>query len=385
MSLLSNVLGGGVSSNSIKNPFGVSGVGNIGSSFGQSGPSISANFNRLLKKKMDPTKVRGELSSLYSSPVEESIVFPKDLDDQHYIMLEVKNRVRASADKADKKRTWQTIVLPIPANLKVDYKLNYENASLGILGGAAAGGGSPKDAMSDIAALAGSKMNTIASAMGIGSNTDGDKRGASALADSVGTIGTAAGLAFLGKKASGSMLGGALTAGAVGADNVGTALMMKQGIAINPHLAQIFKGVGLRDFSYQWKFVPRDHDESRIIMKLITTLKRYSHPAYFAGQYAFDYPMEFDIRFSDAVANNLYAVNRSVLTGISVDYGAEGTPLFFDDGSPMSVSLSLNFQETIIKTAEDFGSPRRSAGSEVDGEFEQAKAGSLEPTVGNSG
>jgi hypothetical protein len=376
MGFIKDALGGGINSNSIKSPFGINGVGNIGLSFGENGPSLSANFNRLLKKAIDPSKVSGELSSLYSSPVEESIVFPKDLTDEHYMLIKVMNRTRASADNADQKRVWQTIVLPVPSNLKTDYSLNYEQASLGILGGKAAGRGSLTEGSQDIGALLANKIGNIGSEVGLGTSTDGSKRGASDMVDTATAIAGVAGAALLGKKLGGGMLGAAIGAGAVGADQVGTAVMMKQGVAVNPHLAQVFKGVGLRDFNFSWNLVARDEGESLIINKLINTLKKYSHPAYFAGSYGFDYPMEFEVEFSEHIAHNLFKINRSVLKGVNVDYGPQGIPLFFDNGMPVQVNLGLQFQETQIMTAEDFGGHPRTAGSSVDGEFEASKPGS---------
>jgi hypothetical protein len=375
MGFIKDALGGGIGSNTIKNPFGVSGIGNLGISFGQNGPSLSANFNRLLKKKLDMTSVHGETAVMFAKPVKDSIVFPKDLNDEHYMLIKIMNRTRASADNADQKRVWQTIVLPIPSNLKTEYSLNYEQASLGVLGGKAAGRGSLTEGSQDIGALLANKIGNIGSELGLGSSTDGSKRGVSDMVDTATAIAGVATAAAVGKKLGGGMLGAALGAGAVGADQVGTAMMMKQGIAVNPHLAQVFKGVGLRDFSFSWNLVARDEGESMIINKLITTLKKYSHPAYFAGEFAFDYPMEFEIEFAEHVSDNLFKINRSVLKSVTVDYGPQGVPLFFDNGMPVQVNLGLSFQETQIMTAEDFGGHPRDPGSPVHGEASASKSG----------
>ncbi len=81
------------------------------------------------------------------------------------------------------------------------------------------------------------------------------------------------------------------------------------------------------------------------------------HPSIsWGGGVFFEYPEEFDIEFSSRINPHLFNVNRSVLKSINVNYNGENIPIFFEEtGAPVSIEVSLQFQETKILTKEDFG------------------------------
>lgn len=47
---------------------------------------------------------------------------------------------------------------------------------------------------------------------------------------------------------------------------------------LNPYTEQIFQGIGLRSFTFNWKLVPRDQDEQDEIYNIIKNLRVYSTP-----------------------------------------------------------------------------------------------------------
>ena len=51
---------------------------------------------------------------------------------------------------------------------------------------------------------------------------------------------------------------------------------------------------------------------------------------------------------------DLFQIDRCVLTNMSVDYGGQGVPVFFDKtGQPYNIKVDLSFQDTKLITRED--------------------------------
>jgi len=58
---------------------------------------------------------------------------------------------------------------------------------------------------------------------------------------------------------------------------------LTQGIGgkiLNPYVEQIFKGIGMREFNFSWKLVPRNSSEQSKIHNIIKALRYYSLPNY---------------------------------------------------------------------------------------------------------
>lgn len=337
-------------SGNLENFLGSGGTGGFSISAGDNGVSVNANFNALLEKTKVGNLVNSPLADLFNNnKVKEPLQFPADLTNEHYMIFTVKNRVRQSRKDVAEDLTIRNIVLPIPSNLQTTYGAQYENADLGALGAAAAGrisGGQLAAAGNDIGELISSRINSTVGAFKSG-DTDAQVQAGAPLAAAVAT-------GVAGK------LGGGLGAG-LGAAFTGASVVqgigIDEGLAINPHMAVLFKGVDMREHSFNYKFIARNQQESIAIQKIINAYKYHMHPEYAAGSLAFKYPDEFEISFADAIAGNLYKIGTCVLKTMTVNYNGEGIPLFFDQsGAPVSIEIQLAFQETKIITRGDLDS-----------------------------
>ena len=326
---------------------GAAGKGAFSVSAGPNGVSINANFNELIKKETTGNKITSPLYPLFSNPkVKQPIVFPSDLTDEHYMIFSVMNRNRENRTAAPVETAVRNIVLPLPNNLQASYGAQYENEGLGALGAAAAGRLSSENlgkGAEDIGALISSKFNAGKDAMKSG-DSDGMLKTAAILTPIVATAAAAGGV---------GSVAGALTALGTGG-SVLSGIAVDEGLAINPHMAVLFKGVDMREHSFTYKFIARNSAESETLQTLIAVLKYHMHPGYTAGTLGFQYPDEFEISFADKIAANLYKVGTCVLKSLTVNYNGEGIPLFFEDtGQPVSIEITMAFQETQIVTREN--------------------------------
>ena len=332
---------------------------------GPDGTSISGNFQQLLQKRKVESKTRSPIKELYrpnGGKVYKPIVFPTDLDNDHYIVFNVVERNRPSRKELGTKRIIRSVVLPIPAELSVEYGVDYTTDNLGVFGGSAAGlvgGADIKNGVAGLGELIGKKVSAATDAF---KNRDTDAA-VKALAVAAPAVAAGAGAAGFGA------LAGIFLAGASAPDII-SGTSVSEGIAINPHMAVLFKGVNLKEHAFSYRLIARNEKESRLIKNIIRVFKYHMHPSYLSqSNLAFEYPDEFEIEFAQSIADNMYKVGTSVLKSFTVNYNGESTPLFFEDtGAPVVIDLQMSFQETKIMTKDDMDDPNLDTANEF-GEY----------------
>jgi hypothetical protein len=327
--------------------------GNIG--YGKDGFSFSGNFRQLINKGQKRWRSSGPLGALYQSnggKYNAPLQFPLDLDDEHYMTFHVMDRRRPSKETVEKESSIISITLPIPSNLTNQHGVGYNNENLNVLGKVAAGKISMDDLGKGFSDVQGKILERAGGAL------RGDQTDEADLTKAEGfTVAAVAATTFASAKMGGfgGLVGG--LAGLGGASQIMSGIGVAEGIAINPHTAVLFDNVNFREFGFTYKFIARNAEESTAIKNVINTFEKAMHPSIgFGGGVFFEYPEEFDIEFSSRINPHLFNVNRSVLKSINVNYNGENIPIFFEEtGAPVSIEVSLQFQETKILTKEDFG------------------------------
>lgn len=135
--------------------------------------------------------------------------------------------------------------------------------------------------------------------------------------------------------------------------NVLGALGKAEGIAQNPRIAMLFKGVNPRNFNFQFSFAPRSFEEVMQVIAIMKAFRYYSAPGFSAisdNQSFFSYPEVFDIKLFHNEEENraLFPYGISACTGIDYDYSPQAVWQTFDNGFPVVVNMTLNFTELDI-------------------------------------
>jgi len=329
------------------------GTGAFSVSAGPNGISGSVNFSALEQRVINRNTVRGPLAKLYQpngGKTNRPIIYPLDLDDEHYMIYNVVERRRPSQKNEGTTRIIRSIVLPVPSNLQVEYGVGYQNEELGALGAMAQGsmgGAELKGAMGDISSFVSEKIAAAKDAFKNDTTDASVKAGTVALG----------GAAVAGAIGGGGLLAGALAAG--GVSGVFTGLLQDEGLAVNPHMAVVFQGVDFRTHSFSYKFLAKNQVESDRLKELCNVMKKHMLPSYAFGTeragFAFNYPDEFTIEFADKIRPYLFDIGTSVMTGLTINYNGEGIPTFFEQtGAPVSIEITMTFQETRLLTREGF-------------------------------
>ena len=145
-------------------------------------------------------------------------------------------------------------------------------------------------------------------------------------------------------------------------------LQRSTGVIANSNTELLFSGVSIRSFEFQWRMSPRDPLEAHNVRMIIRALKQWSAPrklkkissgifdntgksgtgqaggpSYFLGT-----PNIFRIRYVTSGNKNILGVNKfkaCALTNISINYTPDSQWMAYEGGMPISVNMSLSFQE----------------------------------------
>lgn len=133
----------------------------------------------------------------------------------------------------------------------------------------------------------------------------------------------------------------------------------------NPHLAFLFKGMGTRQFTFEFRFNPWNEREAKITKDIIKAFKRNMHPEIDSTTTSavlgifLKYPNVFHIQYYSHGTENLWMnkIGRCALMDLDVDYAAAGTSSFLREqqgqGSPPSDTvIRMTFLELDILTRE---------------------------------
>ena len=208
-------------------------------------------------------------------------------------------------------RVVDSIILYTPAGLKTTYTVSHSGKETGILG--------------DIAGLGSSKNPLEAAAR-------------------LGEIGAKVGVAVVDGITQMAQLG-----------DFKATLQKLTGKAFNNNLEMVFEGVPMREFSFEFEFVPKNRKELDSARKIISLFKFHMHPEL---GYSNDFvvPSQFQITYMYIDKQNTYIprISKCVCTKLDLQHGDESVfSTFAGDelgAAPIYTKMSLNFSETEIMT-----------------------------------
>ena len=175
--------------------------------------------------------------------------------------------------------------------------------------------------------------------------------------DAAAAEGTGAAADFMKEVAKRS--GAAFVDALAGSDSSLALLNRALGQADNPFMEVLFTTMGVREFSYNFNFAPRNSDETTEIQQIIQLFRFHMAPEMQrANSRYLTLPSEFDIHYmfkgpkGQGLENDYFnRITTCVLTSVDVNYTPNGVRSF-EDGSPTQIQMGLTFRETEILTKE---------------------------------
>lgn len=169
---------------------------------------------------------------------------------------------------------------------------------------------------------------------------------------------------------------GARLANKLAPKEVADAFSIAAGVTVNPNLRSIFKGVNLREYAFQFKFLPKSEKEAKEVEKIIKHFRVHAYPDIIeVGNFAagYKYPNLFRISVyvdleqtfeeSDEEGNkNTFTLTGRTRVGnkmkdcylrsVSTNYNPSSMA-FHPDGRPVEIDLSLSFVEEVTINRQD--------------------------------
>jgi len=222
-------------------------------------------------------------------------------------------------------RITDSVALYLPPNVKSTTSAGYDDFATGVIGLAAAGGANLIDAM---------KNNDFERAAG-------------------SLVGTAKGIIMESAKKAASEIVSTLT------EAEGTIELLNSafGQATNPYMEVLFTTMGLRSFTYDFTFAPRNKEETDQAQRIIQLFRFHMAPELKGANNRFlTLPSTFDIHYmfqmedGKASENDFYnRIATCVLETCDVDYAPNGVKSFAS-GAPTQIKMTLAFKETELLT-----------------------------------
>ena len=152
-----------------------------------------------------------------------------------------------------------------------------------------------------------------------------------------------------------------------GPTEVGDGVASSLRVTVDPNIRTLFRGVQVRQFAFQFKFIAKNSLEAKEIKDIIKRFRFYAYPESigFTGSgedadtisVGFKYPHPFEIKaaYMDAEGKSTPIgplMKDSYLTSITTNYNPS-TMAFHQDGEPVEIDLSLNFTEETTLNKKD--------------------------------
>ena len=131
-------------------------------------------------------------------------------------------------------------------------------------------------------------------------------------------------------------------------------IAIQRGKIITPRMVMMFEGIGRRNFSYDFTFIPKSETEAQKVEEIIKKFKIHMH-ANFVGEDGnfreMEIPSFFNIQYKYKGKDNshLNRIATCALKKIDVSYGADRF-VAYEDGVPQTTKMSLSFVELELMT-----------------------------------
>lgn len=280
----------------------------------------------------DPEQLSGPADAEDALRALGFLKFPGDLD-RSYIKFQFVEYKRQNVNSEDIESPLTQIYLPLPANLGEAFGMRYNDVEIGaILGHVADNGEAFMKKMMEL---------------GMNSDPASKSKRSDVVADLLkNTFGNGR------SEEMAKIVGGNM----VKAFSQGAGALVDQfiGGVPNPRLALLYQGHGFRQFSFNWRLVPRNVKETVTLEKIITVIKHCMHPRQQGLFFYFPMQCKTTIMVGNQTANFM-KIKRSVVESFNVNYAPSGTPAFYSSTKrPVEIELQMTLKETELFTRDDF-------------------------------
>lgn len=290
--------------------------------------SIAAPIYKFPLKDQNDYKARVYFTTIIEEPPTiDTSAFTSEMSDASFTnTLQNLGESVTARISGGKRFKGDTVKLYLPPAIQVQDGVNFENAELGVRGGAAVQGieGGGETTLADIAknTFALGSVNKIVAEM---KNEDVAR----------------------------AVIAGVSSISGRGQNIVNTALQT----TLNPNIRAVFRSVNLREHSFAFKFVPRSQAEAQEVRGIVDWFRMQLYPESTAAvggvKVAYKFPNKMLIRMKYGTNTDLVTQYLPAhLINMTTNYNPSNMSFYYD-GEFQEIDLTLNFREYRTLSAED--------------------------------
>lgn len=137
-------------------------------------------------------------------------------------------------------------------------------------------------------------------------------------------------------------------------------IVKSSGVTYNPYMQVMYDSPSFRTFQFAWVLSPKNKEEMKELDEIIWTLKKRMHPKasgvsaeesltwLFPDYLSINFVIDGNLEKNSA----LFEIRNCAITNVGIRYE---TKFRSSDDSPESISITLNLIETVIMSQDDFG------------------------------
>ena len=131
------------------------------------------------------------------------------------------------------------------------------------------------------------------------------------------------------------------------------------GAVLNPNVELLFKGPLLRQFGFSFFLAARSNTETTIVKRIIRFFKQNMAVKNSDSNIFLGAPNVFDIKYLHASKEHqgIGKIKRCALRSFNVEYNPDGTYMTFEDGTMTAYRITMQFQELLPVTSDDYSDP----------------------------
>lgn len=137
----------------------------------------------------------------------------------------------------------------------------------------------------------------------------------------------------------GALVGGALPS----TGNIKALFQRERGRIMNPREYMLFKAPNIREFPFNFTFIPQSEEEAKEVPKIIRFFRRAAYPAMHERGVDYIFPDAFTITFGRT--SSMIRIPEVVLTSVNVAYNPNSISYFQYDNMPVEITMGMSFQE----------------------------------------
>lgn len=143
--------------------------------------------------------------------------------------------------------------------------------------------------------------------------------------------------------AAGGGPGALVGAAAPSTGNIKALFQRQRGRIMNPREYMLFKAPSIREFPFNFTFIPHSEEEAKEVPRIIRFFRWAAYPEMHERGVDYIFPDAFTITFGRT--ESMIRIPEVVLTSVDVAYNPNSISYFEYDNMPVEITMEMSFQE----------------------------------------